>query len=289
MLAAAIDIGSNTTRLLVAEPVGGALQRVAEERVYTHIAVDWARPWEIDAATTAEIASAVAAHVRLAEELGADSVRTVATAAIRGATNAEAVRTEISRAAGAEVEILSEEEEGRLAFIGATETLDRAIEGEVAVVDVGGASAEVIVGKAPANAPSVRSFAIGSGSLADRFLHGDPPSTAEVDALRGHIERFFAGERFSRPDHAIAVGGSATSLHTVVGPVLEPDPLEAALEILTAERIAAVAGRFGIDARRVRLLPAGVLLLEQVSELLDRPLRIGRGGLREGMVLEMAR
>jgi exopolyphosphatase/guanosine-5'-triphosphate,3'-diphosphate pyrophosphatase len=140
MLCAAIDIGSNTTRVLVAEPEEGQLRTVMEQRAYTRIGKDSKQDGAISAPKVAEVAEVVATQVRLAEELGAKAIRTVATAAIREATNTKAVAAEIGRVAGVEVDVLSEEEEGRLAFIGATKTLGHPVEGEVAVVDVGGGS-----------------------------------------------------------------------------------------------------------------------------------------------------
>src|SRR4029077_2517492 len=93
-----------------------------------------------------EVAEVVATQVRLARELGAETIRAVATAAVREAGNGGQAAEEIGKAAGVEVEILSEKEEGRLSFIGATKTLGHPVSGKVGVVDVGGGSTEVILG-----------------------------------------------------------------------------------------------------------------------------------------------
>jgi exopolyphosphatase/guanosine-5'-triphosphate,3'-diphosphate pyrophosphatase len=286
MLCAAIDIGSNTTRVLVAEPTEGQLRKVMEQRAYTRIGKGSQHNGAVDAAKVAEVADAVATQVRLAEELGAEAIRTVATAAIREATNREDIVAEIARVAGVPVEVLSEHEEGRLAFLGATKTLGHPVEGEVAVVDVGGGSSEVILGSAE-GVRSVRSFKIGSGALGDDFLSNDPPAPAELRAVREYIAEFFEGVEFEQPGQAVAVGGSATSLRTLVGAALEYETLERAIRVLTGDPIAEVAKRFELDPRRVRILPTGVLLLEKLSELLGQPLQIGKGGLREGVILEL--
>jgi exopolyphosphatase / guanosine-5'-triphosphate,3'-diphosphate pyrophosphatase len=287
MLCAAIDIGSNTTRVLVAEPQDGQLRKVMEQRAYTRIGKASQHDGAIDDDKVAEVAEVVATQVRLAEELGAGAIRTVATAAIREAANRDEVVAEITRVAGVEVEVLGEHEEGRLAFLGATKTLGHPVEGEVAVVDVGGGSSEVVVGSVSEGPRSVRSFKIGSGSLADDFLSNDPPSAAELRAVREHIAEFFDGVEFEQPGQAVAVGGSATSLRTLVGAVLEYETLERAVRVLTGDPIADVAKRFELDPRRVRILPTGVLLLEKLSELLGQPLQIGKGGLREGVILDL--
>jgi exopolyphosphatase/guanosine-5'-triphosphate,3'-diphosphate pyrophosphatase len=287
MLCAAIDIGSNTTRVLVAEPQEGQLRKVMEQRAYTRIGKASQHDGAIDADKVAEVAEVVATQVRLAQEVGAEAIRTVATAAIREAANRREVADEIARVAGVEVEVLSEHEEGRLAFIGATKTLGHPVEGEIAVVDVGGGSSEVVIGTASEGVRAVHSFKIGSGSLADDFLSNDPPSPAEIRAARERIASFFDGVELDHPDQAVAVGGSATSLRTLVGAVLEYETLERAVRVLTGDPILEVAKRFELDPRRVRILPTGVLLLEKLSELLRQPLQIGKGGLREGVILDL--
>jgi exopolyphosphatase/guanosine-5'-triphosphate,3'-diphosphate pyrophosphatase len=287
MLCAAIDIGSNTTRVLVAEPREGQLRTVMEQRTYTRIGKSARKNGTIKQDKVAEIAATVATQVRLAEEVGAEAIQTVATAAIREADNRDEVVAEINRVAGVEVAVLSEREEGRLAFVGATKTLGHPASGEIGVADVGGGSTEVITGTIEHGVGEVHSFAIGSGSLADTFLSSDPPTASELRAVREHIAEFFEGADLARPEQAVAVGGSATSLRKVVGAVLEYETLERAMRIFASDEVAEVARRFELDPTRVRILPTGVLLLEKVSELLGQPLQIGKGGLREGVILDL--
>jgi exopolyphosphatase/guanosine-5'-triphosphate,3'-diphosphate pyrophosphatase len=286
VLCAAIDIGSNTTRVLVAEPQSGQLRKVMEQRAYTRIGKASRHEGRIDAAKIGEVAEVVATQVKLAQEIGAEAIRIVATAAIRDARNRDLAVARIESAAGLPVHVLDEREEGRLAFIGATKTLGHPVEGEIGVVDVGGGSSEIILGTVADGVREVHSFSIGSGSLADDFLGGDPPSPAEIRKLRGHIDEFFAEVEVDHPDQAVAVGGSATSLSKLVGNVLEYETLERAVRVLAGDPMDEVARRFELDVRRVKLLPAGVLLLEKLSELLGQPLQIGKGGLREGVILE---
>ena len=286
MLCAAIDIGSNTTRVLVAEPLDGQLRKVMEQRAYTRIGKASRHDGRIDAEKVAEVAEVVATQVRLAEEIGAEAIRIVATAAIREAVNRDSVVAAIEATAGLNVQVLGEEEEGRLAFVGATKTLGHPVEGEIGVVDVGGGSSEIILGTVAEGVREVRSFRIGSGLLADDFLDGDPPSASEIRKLRDYIDDFFADVEVDHPEQAVAVGGSATSLSKLVGTVLEYETLERAVRVLAGDPMDDVARRFELDTRRVKLLPAGVLLLEKLSELLGQPLQIGKGGLREGVILD---
>jgi exopolyphosphatase/guanosine-5'-triphosphate,3'-diphosphate pyrophosphatase len=287
MLCAAVDIGSNTTRVLVAEPQDGQLRKVMEQRAYTRFEKDSKRKGKITDEKIAELAEVVTTQVRLAEELGAEAIRIVATAAIRESKNAEQAAAQIAEAAGMPVDVLSEEEEGRLAFIGATKTLGHPVEGDIGVVDVGGGSSEIILGTVTEGVREVRSFKIGSGAVAEEFLTNDPPSASEIRSLRDYIDDFFEGIEVEQPAQAVAVGGSATSLRTLVGAVLEYETLERAVRVLTGDPIAEVAKKFELDPRRVRILPAGVLILEKLAELLGQPLQIGKGGLREGIILDL--
>ena len=287
MLCAAIDIGSNTTRVLVAEPEDGRLRKVMEQRAYTRIGKATTHDGAIDDDKVEEVAGVVATQVRLAEELGAEAIRIVATAAIREAANRDAAVELVAARCGHEIEVLSEHDEGRLSFIGATKTLGHPVTGEVGVVDVGGGSTEIVFGSVAAGVRAVHSFKIGSGALADELIANDPPAAAEIRAIRDHVADFFEGVELEHPDQAVAVGGSATSLRTLVGAVLEYETLERAIRVLASDPVGEVAKRFELDPRRVRILPTGVLLLEKLSELVGQPLQIGKGGLREGVILDL--
>jgi exopolyphosphatase/guanosine-5'-triphosphate,3'-diphosphate pyrophosphatase len=287
MLCAAIDIGSNTTRVLVAEPGDGQLKKVMEQRAYTRINKAIGADGEISAAKIDEVCEVVSTQVRLARELGAATIRAVATAAVREADNGVEAAAAIAEAAGVAVEILSEEEEGRLAFIGATKALGHPAAGRIGVVDIGGGSTEVILGTVHGGVEEVRSWPVGSGVLADELIASDPPSASEIRKVRDRIDDIFAGVEIARPEQAVAVGGSATSLRKLVGTVLEYETLERGVRVLCGDPANDVARRFELDPVRVKILPTGVLLLEKVSELLGQPLQIGKGGLREGVILDL--
>ncbi len=288
MLCACIDIGTNTTRVLVAEAREGRLTEVLQRRAFTRMGKGMAGDGAILPEKIAEVAEVVAEHRRLAEQLGAAHLRVVATAAIRGAANREAFLAAMRERAGVEVEVLDGEGEARLAFLGATRTLGRALDGRVGVVDVGGGSSELAVGTLAGGVTWSASFPGGSGLLADHYLRSNPPSAAELHALREHAHGVFDGLEVPRPECAVAVGGSAASLRRLVGTVLEPDTLQRALRVLSGETVEQVAHRFALDPARVRLLPAGILILDAASQRFGRPLQIGKGGIREGVLLELA-
>jgi exopolyphosphatase/guanosine-5'-triphosphate,3'-diphosphate pyrophosphatase len=287
MRCACIDIGSNTTRLLVAEAAHGRLAPVLQQRAFTRIGSRIDELGAIPDETIAAVVDVVAAQRAAAEEAGAVHLRVVATAAIRSAGNGDALVAALRDRAGVAVAVLSADEEGRLAFAGATRTLEERPDGTIAVVDVGGMSTEIAIGTMTGGVTWLRSFAIGSGQLARRCRE-DPPSSEDLDVMTAAADAAFAAADVPRLDHAVAVGGSAASLPTLVGPVLDPAALARALGVLRAAPAAVVAGRHGLAPERTELLPAGILVLAAASRRLGKPMRIGRGGLREGLILELA-
>jgi exopolyphosphatase / guanosine-5'-triphosphate,3'-diphosphate pyrophosphatase len=283
MRCACIDIGSNTTRLLVAEPTGDGLREVLAERRFTRLGCgDGAIP----ALKVREIAEAVAAQALLARECGAGRIRAVATAAIRDAANGDELCAAVAEASGVEVAVLSGDDEARLAFAGATATLRDAPAGTVAVVDVGGGSTEIVCGTLAGGATWAASLKIGSGVLADRWLRSDPPAAGELEAVRDDVARTFDGLETPPAAAAYAVGGSATSLRRLIGPLLDRETLGRAIRVVSEAPAEEVARRFDLHLERVRVLPAGLVLLEAASALLGLALSIAAGGLREGVILE---
>jgi exopolyphosphatase/guanosine-5'-triphosphate,3'-diphosphate pyrophosphatase len=284
---ACIDIGSNTTRLLVAEPRGPGLHDVHHEKAFTRIGRDRARTEPIAPEKIAEVAGVVAAQAARAGALGCTRLRVVATAAIREAPNAGELVAAIGGACGEEVVILGAEDEARLAFAGATAGWGDAATGEVAVVDVGGGSSEIAVGTLADGVSWWASFPVGSGLLADAHLHTDPPTAHELAAVRHHVATVFADLDITRPQTAVAVGGSATSLRRLCGGTLDADTMRRGVSEIAGAPSREVAARRGLEPERVRLLPAGMLLLGGIAERIGRPLEIATGGLREGIVLEL--
>ncbi len=284
-LCACIDIGSTTTRLLVARVAAGGYREVHSERAFLQLGRGLVAGASLPAERIDALAAAVEAQVRSARRIGAAHLRVVATAPLRRAANAGEVCLAVRARAGVEVEVLRAEEEARLAWCGATGMLRTPSARPIAVVDVGGGSTEAAVGSARTVAWSA-SADIGSHGLTDAHVAHDPPSPEEIGALARAAEAALAGWRPPPADRALAVGGSATSLHRLVGPVLDAPALARALGILSGAPAAEVAAREGLDPRRVRLLPAGLGLLAAAARRLGRPLEIAHGGLREGVVLE---
>jgi exopolyphosphatase/guanosine-5'-triphosphate,3'-diphosphate pyrophosphatase len=287
---ACIDIGSNTTRLLVAEPeAGGGMREIAQAREFTRIGAEVAACGGIGPEKAREVAAVVAAQAAHARSLGAERIEVVCTAAIRDAGHDSGLLEHLA-AAGVRIRVLTGEEEARLAFDGATATLDRDEIGSaipIAVADIGGGSTELAIGTPGGGVMWWVSLRVGSASLARAFLHSDPPTVSELAQLRAHAAGSL--DVVDPPPVAlgVAVGGSAGATARLVGAALTPEACERALAALLAAPAETIAAHNGLDPERVRLLPAGIVLLEEVGTRLGQPLRFARGGIREGVLLEL--
>ncbi|MBV8431240.1 MAG: hypothetical protein JO244_08765 [Solirubrobacterales bacterium] len=285
MRRACIDIGSNTTRLLVADCGQGRIAEVHQERAFTYLAWTGLADGSIAPDRLRDVADVVRAQLATADRLGCAQVRAVGTAAIRRAPNGTELAAAIREACGLEVEILTAQEEARLAFVGAAYASGHAA-GSLGVVDVGGGSSELVVGQAPDRVAWSVSFPMGSGDLARSHLRSDPPSPAEIALAQREVEAALGEIEVPRPAEAVAVGGSAASLAQLAGRILDAAAFARALGELIAAPRHEVARRFGLEPERVRLLPAGLVILQAASERFRAPLVVAGGGLREGVLLE---
>jgi exopolyphosphatase/guanosine-5'-triphosphate,3'-diphosphate pyrophosphatase len=123
--------------------------------------------------------------------------------------------------------------------------------------------------------------------LAEAYLHGDPPSPAAVASARTAAAAAITAAGCPRGDVAWAVGGSATSLRRLCGPELTAAALDDALTRLIDRPAIEAALHHDLHVERVRLLPAGLVLLAEVARVAGCSLHVGCGGLREGVVLDL--
>jgi len=289
---ACIDIGSNTTRLLVADvrrldDGAPSLAPVLERRAFTALGRACRTHQPLASDVRDALARIVRAQAAEARALEVETLRVVATAALRRVADGLAACHALAAAAGAPVELLSEAEEARLAFAGATCALREAASGPLAVVDVGGGSTQLAVGTCVDGAAWSRSLPLGTGDLTAAHLHADPPAAAELAALRDDVAAALADVVAPPVGRALAVGGSATSLRRLAGARLEVAGLECVLGTLLAAPAAVVAERVGIAPERARLLPAAIVVLTALAERLG-PLEVAHGGLREGVLRQLA-
>ena len=280
-----IDIGSNTTRLLVAEVSDGRVHPRAARRIFTRIGAGGRVP-AAKVAQTAQVAGALAAEAR---QLGVERTVLVGTAAVRGAENGDELRREVEAAAGMPMRVLSGDEEAQLSFAGARQGLEAGQQVDrLGVVDVGGGSTELAAGTATGPAHWTTSVPVGSSVLCSRHPADDPPVTAQVDAWHAAATEARAPVEPPPVDVALAVGGTATSLHRMTGPRLTRTSLRRALDRLCAQPAAEAARKLELDPERALLMPAGIAVLMAVCARLGCDLLPARGGLREGALLELA-
>src|SRR3954468_7436610 len=167
---ACVDIGSNTTRLLVAEVEGGALRELAAVREFTLLGNAAAEDGTIPRAKILETGAAVAAQVDTARRLGARLITVAGTAVLRQAPNAAELAAEVERLTAFPLRVLSEAAEAELSFLGATAVSDLDGGVAVAVADVGGGSSEISIGN-PGEKPTWwHSIEIGSAALARQCI-----------------------------------------------------------------------------------------------------------------------
>lgn len=283
---ACVDIGSNTTRLLVADVLASppAIEQVCVQRSFLGLP-EGAVGGAVGPQRAARLAAVVAAHVALAREHRAERIRIVGTAALRRCADRDEVVAAVTRVAGLPVRVLGPAEEARLAFAGATLGVDAPPDALIGVADVGGGSAELVVGTLADGVSWSASVDTGSGVLAGAHLHSDPPTADELRAAARAADAALGALRPPHPELALAVGGSAASVRRLAGVELGTKALDLALRRVCAAPAAEVAAQLGLHVERVRLLPGGLLLLRAAADALGQPLRVSAGGLREGVVL----
>jgi exopolyphosphatase / guanosine-5'-triphosphate,3'-diphosphate pyrophosphatase len=272
-----VDVGSNTIRLLVAEVAGGVIKPLEKERVRLSLGEEIERRGEVSETSIATAAKSVGKLCSIARRHGVVSLDVFLTAPGRQSANADELIAAVRRAAEHPVRVLSTDEEGRLAYGGAVATSDIELPSRIAVCDVGGASTEIAVG-APGSSPEwVASVDLGSVRLSAR--------TDDLAVARTEAAEAFAALEPPHVELALAVGGSARAARRLVGPWLGDAELTEALRLVETTDRRVISRRFGVHRSRARILPAGVVILAQVHELLGVPLHVCDGGIREGAVL----
>jgi exopolyphosphatase/guanosine-5'-triphosphate,3'-diphosphate pyrophosphatase len=279
-----IDVGSNTVRLVVADGDRQLLSR----REMLHLGADVELHGSIPAEKLAAAARLVGSYAEAARAAGAVEIAVLITSPGRQAENGNELLDAIWAAAGCPTRILSAAEEARLGFAGALDVASPPTRRLVAVVDVGGGSAQVVVGTRRGGPEWLRSIDLGSQRLTSRLLDSDPPGRAAIAAARAEAARYVDELEPPEPRLALAVGGSARALKRIAGGRLSRDDLERALALLAETPAAELVRRFGIDADRVGTLPAGAVILTELQSRLATPLRVVRGGVREGALLELS-
>lgn len=288
MIVGVVDVGSNTVRLLVARVEGGCVEELDRDRHYVRLGDDVHAVGRIRTKKLAETADVARKLVRAARKHGAERVETIVTAPGRQATNGDELVRLLRKRTNAPVVQLTGEDEGRLAWEGAVARLEDPPE-IVGVVDLGGGSFELAVGT-PGIGPSwVESVDAGALRVTRELLGGDPPRAKKVARARARIAELVGALDPPSPDAVVVVGGTARAIGRIVGRRYGIDELEDLARSLTLAPAEMITEPHGVTSERAHTLLGGTLVLAEIARVLDRELEVGRGGLREGAALALAR
>ena len=272
---AAIDLGTNSTRLLVADADDGRLKEVERLLAITRLGegVDTSRGLAEPA--VARVDAQVGRYIDRARELGAETVLAIATSAVRDAANGGEFLAGLKRRHGIRTMLLAGEDEARMTFRGVTSA--RPLSGEAVICDIGGGSTELIAGD-PQGVDYAVSLDMGCVRMSERFLRADPPTGEEIAALRRQVAEMLptdvpAGE-------LIGVAGTVTTLATIDLGLDEEIPervdghrlgrarVSAELERLAAIPLAERRRVRGLMPERAPTIVAGAAILVELMERL---------------------
>jgi exopolyphosphatase / guanosine-5'-triphosphate,3'-diphosphate pyrophosphatase len=283
-----VDVGANTLRLLVAtRDDRGRVEPIREDRRQLGLGEELERSGGFIGEDKLQAAGIVAkAHVRRARKIGAAETVVLVTSPGRQAVNAEELVATLRETTRCDVRVLSADEEGSLAWFGAVAAAQDLPE-TVAVCDVGGGSAQLVVGSTGYGPTWARSIDLGSLRLTKRCFGHDPPTPDELDDAFAEARRAFAGLTPPLPLAALATGGTARALRRIVGDQVGEAELAVALRRLAKRSTREIAKELGVDRARAHTITAGAILLSEVQRRLGVPLLTARGGLREGAALSL--
>jgi exopolyphosphatase / guanosine-5'-triphosphate,3'-diphosphate pyrophosphatase len=205
MRVAAVDIGTNTTRLLVADVVDGRADEIVRREAITRLGESVDKGRHLVPAAIARVRDVLVDYRREADGLEAERVLAVATSAVRDAENGMEFLDEVAKTYGFTTRLLDGREEAEMTFRGVS--AGRVLEQATLVVDVGGGSTELVVGRR--GVESTWSLDIGSVRLTERFVASDPPDEAELAALTAYVREVLPQ---LQPRMAIGVAGTVTTL-----------------------------------------------------------------------------
>jgi len=299
---AAVDLGTNSTRLLVADVDDGRIADVARETRITRLGEGVDERRRLLPGATARVRNVLADFGRTADSLGAERTLAIATSAVRDAENGEAFLGEIEWSYGFTTRLLSGHDEALMMFRGVTS--GRTLEHGTVIVDVGGGSTELVAG----GRDGVRwhdSLDIGSVRITERFLHSDPPTQNELDdataAVRALVAERVPNEISRDISSAIGVAGTITSLGALALGLEEYDRDRVHGFELTAEALEEQLGRLAsvpleerrelrpLDPDRAPVIVGGAVIAREVLAYfeLDK-LEISERDILDGAALAAA-
>jgi exopolyphosphatase/guanosine-5'-triphosphate,3'-diphosphate pyrophosphatase len=300
MRVAAIDVGTNSTRLLVAEEQGDGFRSIERRMTITRLGQGVNERRVLAPEALERTLRTIADYAATCGELGVDRLRVTGTSAVRDAKNREEFFDGVRKLTGSEAELLSGEEEASATFLGALADLPK--DGPVLVVDIGGGSTEFISGVTEPE--RLISLDIGCVRMLEKYLHTDPPEAEEIDRLRADVDGQLAAARdaLSVPAGAklIGVAGTVTQLATLKTglPVYDPDVthhfvlshgdvrlLAKRLNSLTYVQRKSIRG---LEPGRADVIVAGAQILLAVMETFDAAeVLVSEKDILDGLVIQL--
>ncbi len=300
MRVAAIDVGTNSTRLLVAEAVASGFRSLERRNTITRLGegVDHRRALAPEALS--RTLSVIAEYAAVCGEYGVERMRVTGTSAVRDARNRNEFFEGVRALTGEEPEMLTGDQEGRATFLGACSDLQT--NGAVLVFDIGGGSTEFILGRGrPEN---IVSLDFGCVRMLEKHLHSDPPTEEELGALRDEVRAAIgpAKEKLEVPAGArlVGVAGTVTQLAMLKAGLDSYDPEVTHHMVLTHSDVRAVARRLGslpyekrsrvkgLEAGRVDVIVAGAEILLAVMDCFEATeVLVSEMDILDGLVLEV--
>jgi exopolyphosphatase/guanosine-5'-triphosphate,3'-diphosphate pyrophosphatase len=302
-----VDLGTNSTRLLVADVEDGAVVELERRTVITRLGEGVDAAGRLSDGAMARVRDAMGSYREIIDNAEATTVVAVATSAMRDAENGPAFREELAERFGIDARTISGDDEARLSFRGATAALGS---GEAAgpptmLIDIGGGSTEYVIGRPRVEPEFHVSTRMGSVRHTERFLDSDPPAPDELAALAVDARRIVQSEvpeeQREGTEHGIAVAGTATSL-AAIDLQLDPyDPkrvhghrvtvpaCERMLSMLAARPVAERRRVTGLDPDRAPTIVAGaVILLESIKVFGLDEIEISEADILHGAALAAA-
>jgi exopolyphosphatase/guanosine-5'-triphosphate,3'-diphosphate pyrophosphatase len=303
MRVAVIDIGTNSTRLLVADVEGSKVSELTRRSTVTRLGRGVDTSGQLSAEAIEEVCETVAEYIAIYEPLEPDVVTSIATSAVRDARNSGAFLAELRERFALNTRLLEGSEEARLTYLGAC--ADRpAVDGTL-VIDIGGGSTELVLGSGQ-KVNFYASLQAGTVRHTERYLRSDPPSAGELEALADDVHRQLFDELrdadfFSAQD-GIAVAGTPTSLaaieqqldpydpELVHGFKLSLDAIQRMCSMLSSQTLEERLQVTGLHPGRAPTIVAGVVILIQVMRAFGlEEVEVSEHDILYGAALEAAR
>jgi exopolyphosphatase/guanosine-5'-triphosphate,3'-diphosphate pyrophosphatase len=300
---AAIDCGTNSTRLLVSDGHGRARTTVDRQNTITRLGKGVDATGSLDPAAIERTVDALRRYKRSLDEHAVSELRITATSAARDADNSAAFFDAAEAVVGVRPELLSGDEEGQLSFSGATAELDPG-EGPFLVVDIGGGSTELIVGTSAVEA--VRSLDIGCVRLSEKHLTSDPPAAEELsnaiaECTAWFEELFHEFPSMRAANRLVGVAGTITTVAAIEIGLAEYDrdalhhfelsraAAEDVFRTLATETLADRLHNPGLEAARADVIVGGCCVLVSLLRTLGSSgLLVSESDILDGLVLSLA-